>query len=394
MYALATAYLLFALARTVYQLTTGFLYVAPTKKRLRRGYHPLVTVIIPAWNEEVGILKTVKSILENGYENLEIIVIDDGSTDNTPRQIQRYKQSVDPRGKTIRFIGQKNAGKSTALNSGIDHARGELIITIDADSYLMPGSVHELVKTMANPNYAVAIGEIVVGNTKNLIGQIQHYEYLVCFHFKRAQHMFNSVYIFPGALTAFRASTLKAVGAFENYSSTEDLDISMRIKAQGHQVAYVDRAVCITEGATNLKSLLNQRIRWRHGFIDCTVKRREFVWSTQKGKYLSFIDFPLSIIGLLEVFIYPLIVLFLIQQMIFYLFAPTLALSYLLVVFILLLLSGLRNDAKIPPAKALLMPFALSIIAILEYIALLIALYRTVRRQKTTWTVWRRSGAR
>lgn len=394
MYALATGYLLFALARTVYQLTTGFLYVAPAKRRLRRGYQPLVTVIIPAWNEEVGILKTIKSILENGYDNLEIIVIDDGSTDNTPRQIQRYKQNVDPAGKTIRFIGQKNAGKSTALNSGIDQARGELIITIDADSYLMPGSIHELVKTMANPNYAVAIGEIVVGNTKNLIGQIQHYEYLVCFHFKRAQHMFNSVYIFPGALTAFRASTLKAVGAFESYSSTEDLDISMRIKAQGHQVAYVDRAVCITEGATNLRSLLNQRVRWRHGFIDCTIKRREFVWSTRKGKYLSFIDFPLSIIGLIEVFIYPLIVLFLIQQIIFYLFVPVLALSYLLVVFILLLLSSLRNEAKISPTKAFLMPVALSIVAILEYVALLIALYRTARRQKTAWTVWRRTGAR
>jgi biofilm PGA synthesis N-glycosyltransferase PgaC len=393
MYALLTGYLLFALVRTLYQLATGFLYVAPAKKRSRRGYRPLVSVIIPAWNEEVGIIKTIKSTLENGYDHLEIIIIDDGSTDNTRRQVRRYQQRVDPTGNIIQLISQKNGGKSTALNAGIAQAQGELIITLDADSYLMPGSIQELVKTMANPNYDVAIGEIAVGNTKNLIGQIQHYEYLVCFHYKRAQHIFDSVYIFPGALTAFRSSTLKAVGTFENYSSTEDLDISMRIKARGHQVAYVDRAVCVTEGATTLKGLLDQRVRWRHGFIDCTIRRRDFVWSTQKGKYLSFIDFPLSIIGLVEVFVYPLIILFLVQQVIFYLFAPILLLSYLLVVFILLLLSGLRGDAKISPVKAFLMPIALSIIAILEYVALLIALYRTIRRQKTTWTVWRRSGA-
>lgn len=394
MYVLLTGYLLFALTRTLYQLATGFLYVAPTKKRSRGGYRPLVSVIIPAWNEEVGILKTIKSTLENGYDHLEIIVIDDGSTDNTYRQVRRYKQRVDPKGNTIRLIDQENGGKSTALNAGIAQARGELIITLDADSYLMPGSIQELVKTMANPNYAVAIGEIVVGNTKNLIGQIQHYEYLVCFHYKRAQHIFDSVYIFPGALTAFRTSTLKTVGAFESYSSTEDLDISMRIKAKGHQVAYVDRAICVTEGAATLKSLLDQRVRWRHGFIECTIRRRDFVWSTQKGKYLSFIDFPLSIIGLFEVLVYPLILLFLMQQIVLYLVAPVLILSYLLMVFVLLLLSGLRNDAKISPGKSLLMPIALSIIAIVEYIALLIALYRTIRRQKTTWTIWRRSGAR
>lgn len=394
MYTLLAAYLLFALVRTFYQLASGFLYVAPLKKQSRRGYRPLVSVIIPAWNEEVGILKTIKSTLASSYDHLEVIVVDDGSTDNTRRRVLRYRQHFDPEGNKIKLVSQENAGKSTALNTGIARAQGELIVTLDADSYLTPGSIQELVKTMANPNYAVAIGEIVVGNTKNLIGQMQHYEYLVCFHYKRAQHMFNSVYIFPGALTAFRASTLKTVGEFESYSSTEDLDISMRIKAKGHQVAYVDTAICITEGATTLRGLLNQRVRWRHGFIDCTIRRREFVWSTRKGKYLSYIDFPLSIIGIFEVLIYPFIILFLMQQIVAYLFAPVLILSYLLVVFVLLLLSGLRTEAKISPSKAFLMPIALSIIAILEYIALLISLYRTIRRKKTTWTVWRRTGVR
>lgn len=393
MYALFVSYLFFALLRMVYQIATGFLYVAPAKQRSRRGYRPLVSVIVPAWNEEVGVLKTIKSTMASSYQHLEIIVVDDGSTDSTRRRVLRYKQRFDRDGTMIKLISQDNAGKAVALNTGIAMATGELIITLDADSYLTPGSIEELVKTMANSNYAVAIGEIVVGNTKSFIGRMQHYEYLVCFHLKRAQHIFRSAYIFPGALTAFRASVLKDTGEFGSYSSTEDLDISMRIKAAGHQVAYVDTATCITEGAISLKGLLDQRIRWRHGFIACTLKRREFVWSTRKGKYLSFIDFPLAIIGIFEVLVYPIITFLLIQQLVFHLAVPALLLSYSLLVFVLLLLSSLNESAKISPGKALLMPIALSMIAMVECLALLISLYRIVRRKKTMWTVWRRTGA-
>lgn len=392
MYIFLASYLFFALLRTLYQIATGFLYVAPARKKYHRRYRPLVSVIIPAWNEEVGIVKTIRSVLTNSYTNIEIIVIDDGSTDSTRNRVLRLMQREDPHGATMRLISQPNAGKAAALNAGIATATGELILTLDADSYLTPHSITELVKAMSDMSYAAAIGEIVVGNTTSLIGQMQHYEYLVGFHFKRAQHIFNSAYIFPGALTVFRASVLRDIGDFKDYSSTEDLDISMRIKAQGYRVAYIDTAVCVTEGATSLKGLLNQRIRWRHGFIDCIIERKEFVWSNRKGTYLSFVDFPLSIIGLLEVFLYPFIVLFLAQQLIFHAVAPVLILSYTLIVFILLLLSNLSSEAKIPPGKALLMPIALSSIAIIEYIALLTSLYRLMRRKKTPWTVWRRSG--
>lgn len=389
---LLACYFFFALVRMLYQIATGFLYVAPVKKRFRRGYHPLVSVIIPAWNEEAGIIKTIRSVMINGYSNVEIIVIDDGSTDSTCRRVLRYQRRYDRDGTRIRFITQDRGGKSTALNTGIAAATGELIITLDADSYLVKNSIQELVNTMADSNYAVAIGEIMVGNTKTLIGRMQHYEYLVGFHIKRAQHIFNSAYIFPGALTAFRASVLKDIGDFQSYSSTEDLDISMRIKASGRQVAYVDTAICITEGATSLSSLLNQRIRWRHGFIECTLKRREFVWSTQKGNYLSYVDFPLSIISMLEILFYPIVILLLIQQLAFHFIAPVFILSYALLVFILVLLSQLHDSTRVSPRKALLMPVALSLIAMIEYVALLISLYRTVCRKKTTWTVWHRTG--
>jgi biofilm PGA synthesis N-glycosyltransferase PgaC len=392
LYAILAAYLIFALVRIFYQIATGFLYVTPTIKKKINRYKPLVSIIIPAWNEEVGITKTIRSTMMNSYKNIEVIVVDDGSKDQTKNRVLRLQRSLRRNGHKIRLISQTNTGKAGALNRGISEATGELIITLDADSYLTKHSIRELVKVMSDSSYDVAMGEVIIGNTKTLIGKVQHYEYLVGFHFKRSQHIFHSAYIFPGALTLFRASVLQTIGNFEDYSSTEDLDISMRIKAAGYRVAYVDTATCVTEGATSLKGLLNQRTRWRHGFIDCMLHQKDFVWSSSKGKYLSYIDFPLSIIGVIEVLFYPFVIGFLVFQLASHPQLPVFLLSYALLPFVFFLLGRLRNETKMSSITAFLIPIALSIINIIEYIALLISIYRTIRRKKTTWTVWQRTG--
>lgn len=394
-YVLLASYLTFALIRIFYQIITGFLYVAPSNKTssMIKNYRPLVSIIIPAWNEEVGIAKTIRSVMRNSYKNVELIIIDDGSDDETKKQVLCVKNRYYKNGHKIRLISQQNTGKAGALNTGINLAIGEIVITLDGDSYLTNQSVRELVMAMSDPSYSVAMGEIVVGNTKTLIGKVQHYEYLIGFHFKRSQHIFNSAYIFPGALTAFRLSVLKQIGKFESYSSTEDLDISMRIKAEGYKIAYVDSATCITEGATTFRGLLNQRTRWRHGFIDCIIRRRDFVWSMSKGKYLSFVDFPLSIIGVIEILFYPFVLVFLVYQLFLHPYVPILILSYALLPFVFFLLSSLRTDSKFSLEVALLMPMAMSIINVIEYIALIKSISRTIRRKKTTWTVWQRTGA-
>ncbi len=392
-YALLASYLMFSLLRIVYQIASGFLYTRPPELPRLIDAMPKVSIVVPAWNEEVGVVKTIKSVMSNGYGNIEIIVVNDGSTDATGSAIAGIKKLYGRGDRRLRVISQQNTGKAGALNAGIAAAKGVYIITLDADSYLTPGSINELVRAMKGSTYAAAMGEVVIGNTKTLLGRAQFYEYLVGFHFKRAQHVFKSAYIFPGALTMFRASVLRRVGQFEDYSSTEDLDISMRIKAAGYQVAYVDSATCITEGATSIRGLINQRTRWRHGFIDCIVHRRDFVWSTKKGKYLSYIDFPLSIIGMVEVFLLPVIIVFLSVQLASNFQLPIFILSYLLLPAIFLMLGSLHNDRRVTIAGSLSMPILLLLLNLVECIALAKALYRFVARKKTTWTVWSRTGA-
>lgn len=385
------AYLLFALLRTVYQIALGLLYVRPAT--IGNDERPLVSVIIPAWNEEVGVAKTVRSVMANTYKNVEIIVVNDGSTDYTADAVQSVVYNYPRRRHSlIRLISQPNTGKAGALNTGIAAAKGKYILTLDADSYLMPQSIALLEQAMRHQEVGVAIGEVVVGNTKTLLGMAQHYEYLIVFHIKRAHHVMDSAFIFPGALTMFRSDILRQVGEFTNYSSTEDLDISMRIKSLGVKVAYVDRAICVTEGASTLRGLISQRARWRHGFIECMLARKEFVFGRRKGKYLTFVDLPLSIVNIFEVLLLPVFVAFVALQFAHLANPLIIILSYLLLPMVVLLLGEIREHDR-PPLRALaLMPVLALITNLVEYVALCKALYRTVRRKRTAWTSWQRQG--
>jgi len=383
-------YIIGAFFRDIYRLSVGFFYTPPvTSRKNRRGYKPLVTVVIPAWNEEVGIIRTVRSVLHNSYKNIEVIVVDDGSTDETAKRVQ----SIVNRSKRVRLISQINGGKSSALNTGIAAAKGELILTLDADSYLEPASLSKMVATLSNKKYGVAIGEVVVGNLRTWLGRAQHYEYSVGFHLKRSQHLFNSAYIFPGALTMFRKAVLEEIGQFTDYSSTEDLDISLRIKQAGHKIAYVESALCVTEGATTIKGLLNQRTRWRHGYLECLLRHKEFLLSPKKGWYLTLVDLPMQLLGVFEVLLFPFILAMLVYSLTIHVNPIALVGAYCLMPLLLLMLGDLRDNYRQVSMWVFAMPIILMFIEGVEYVALLKAIYRTVRRRKTTWTVWQRTGA-
>lgn len=384
-------WLLLAFLRIIYQIALGFLYINPNKPL--KSKRPLVSVIVPAWNEEVGISKTINSVMDSGYYDLEIIIVNDGSTDRTQNTAEQTINSYPKRHQSkIKLINQRNAGKASALNTGIAHARGEFILTLDADSYLAPDSIGLLVNALEQSDYGVAIGEVVVGNTRQLLGMAQHYEYLIGFHFKRSQHVTNSSYIFPGALTMFRSEILTRVGGFESYSSTEDLDMSMKIKAAGGRVAYVDGAICITEGAVSISGLISQRTRWRHGYIECVLKRKEFTLSLSKGKYLSLVELPISILSVLEIIFLPFLIAFIVVYSLSISNIQVLIVSYFILPLFVVLLAEIRNYKKPPLKYVFIMPVLATLINFIEYVALHKALYRTIVRKKTLWTKWQRQG--
>ncbi len=391
-------YLLLALVRAVYALCIGFFYLHKYPKP-DASYNPFISIVIPAWNEEMGIKKTLDSVLKSTYKNYEIIVVNDGSSDSTKYIVESYHKKYP---KKVILFNQKNQGKYTALNKGIKNSKGEIIVTIDADSYVYPNAIQLLVEALSDKSFDATVGKIIVGSPgskigvsrpKNLIGVVQFFEYMFGYHIKKTQHQNNSIYILPGAFAAMRKSVIEEIGYYEGYSKTEDFDLSMKLRMNGSRISYIDDALCVTEGASDLKGLINQRTRWRHGFLVCLLHRKDYILSTKKGIYLTFVDFPLVLWGLLDILIYPLLFVVLSIQIIisrdillFFVFYIIIPYSYLMLL-----------DKDVLAHKDLLkylpiLPFLFSIINIVEHIALLKASYRIIKRKDTAWTHWVRVG--
>lgn len=386
-------YLLLVLIRIFISISSGFLYVRPQKKHKYFSIinNSLVSVIVPAWNEQVGILKTLESVKNSIYPNIELVVVDDGSSDETFKIINNFR-AENPKMKTI-AISQPNSGKANALNNGIRNANGEVIITLDADSFLEPKAISALMSTFKNDDYDVAIGQIIVGDSKSFIGDIQFFEYIFGFHLKKSQHVLNSIFIFPGALTAIRKSVFDNVGYFEDYSSTEDFDFSLKVRQHGLKAVYVEDAICVTEGASTINGLINQRTRWRHGFLDCIVHHDSFLTNTKKGFYLTFFEFPLALWGIVDLIFYPIFLFFIVHQSIISVDKSIVLLSFLLLPAIFIFLAWDRikiNDRRLK--YIIFLPLILTFINVIEFIAFFKAFWRLLNNEKTIWTSWNRKG--
>lgn len=266
-----------------------FLIISPlytVKEKIRRNkleksgklstYKPLVSIIIPAWNEEVGVVKSVKSILNNNYENVEIVVVNDGSSDDTDIVIRNFLKSLDNNQRNkIKYFSKENGGKGTALNYGINQSVGEIVVTMDADSVFDSNAISNLVEYFADPKIDGVVGNVKVSNNKTLIGYIQQLEYLFGFYYKRTHAVLNAEYIFGGACAAFRRkNTFDKYGLFDTQNKTEDIEMSMRLKFNGVTSTYAENVICYTEGASEIFGLLNQRLRWKKGRFDTFIKYR------------------------------------------------------------------------------------------------------------------------
>ncbi len=150
-----------------------------------------VSVVVPAWNEEVGIQNTLKSLYLNTYNNMEIIVVSDGSTDNTAQKVYEFKDKIlptlttDKTHKRITFYEKENGGKGSALNYGIKRSRGKIIITVDADTVFEKDAIYKIVRYFINPEVDAGVGNVKVANNRTLIGFLQQLEYTMGFYFKR-----------------------------------------------------------------------------------------------------------------------------------------------------------------------------------------------------------------
>ncbi|HEY3974323.1 MAG TPA: polysaccharide deacetylase family protein, partial [Candidatus Sulfotelmatobacter sp.] len=224
------------------------------------SYRPKVAVLIPAYNEEKVIERTVRAALNSNYPNLRVIVIDDGSKDRTLEVARRTFSAETAAGKVL-ILGKPNSGKAEALNYGIEHiGDAEIFVGIDADTIIAPDAISRLVPHFINPKVGAMAGNAKVGNRVNLWTRWQALEYITSQNFeRRALDLFNVVTVIPGAIGGWRTEAVRHGGGYPINTVAEDADLTMNLLEQGYKVIYEDQALAFTEAPVDAKGLMRQR---------------------------------------------------------------------------------------------------------------------------------------
>jgi cellulose synthase/poly-beta-1,6-N-acetylglucosamine synthase-like glycosyltransferase len=251
-------------------------------------FQPPVSVLIPAYNEESVIVYTINSVLESDYPNLEVIVVNDGSTDGTGDLLDEQFG----RNPAVRVIHQPNRGKSAALSHALAEASSGIIVTIDADTSVEPDAVTKLVRHFVNPRVGAVAGNVKVGNRISWLTRWQALEYVTSQNLeKRAFDLLNCIPVVPGALSAWRAEAINNCGGFSADTVAEDTDLTITIRRAGWKINYEEEAIGWTDAPETAAALVRQRFRWTFGTLQAFWKHSD---TLGRGKYgtLGWIALP------------------------------------------------------------------------------------------------------
>ena len=238
------------------------------------GYYPRVAVLIPAFNEETVIVRTIRSVLNSDYKNLHVIVVDDGSADRTA-EVAATAFAREIAAGHVRVFTKRNEGKAAALNYALDRIDEEIYIGIDADTVIAADAISWLIPHFEDPTVGAIAGNAKVGNRLNLWTRWQALEYITSQNFeRRALDLFHVVTVVPGAIGAWRTAPVKAAGGYPVDTVAEDADLTMDLLEHGFKVDYEDRSLAFTEAPINARGLMRQRFRWSFGTLQAIWKHR------------------------------------------------------------------------------------------------------------------------
>ncbi|MNS43188.1 Poly-beta-1,6-N-acetyl-D-glucosamine synthase [compost metagenome] len=270
-------------------LVVGILaFIQQRKVRTASLLTPGVSIIVPAYNEQVNVVKTIHNLLNTNYPDLEIIFVDDGSKDDT------YKVVLDEfeLNSTVKIFTKANGGKASALNYGISQANYDYVICIDADTQLHSTAVSELMKKFTGDDVAGVAGNVKVGNELNILTKWQSIEYITSQNFdRRAFDLLNCITVIPGAIGAFKKEALINAGGFTTDTLAEDCDLTIRLIKDGGKVVYAPKAIAVTEAPESLKMFMKQRFRWTFGIMQSFWKHRNVCFNI-RYKSLGMIALP------------------------------------------------------------------------------------------------------
>lgn len=270
---------------------------------------PSVSVIVPAYNEGVVLADCLGSILNSGYPRLEVIVVNDGSTDNTEEVMERFSDRVIT-------INKENGGKGSALNAGIERASGEILMFVDADGIFTEDTIPNMLAGFRNKNVGAVCGNDQPVNTHNILTRIL----TLMTHTgtglaRRGLALLGMLPIVAGNSGAFRASAIRTVGGFREDTLGEDLELTWRIQEAGYEVEFAPDAIILAEVPDRLGALWKQRVRWARGLIQTArVHKQEFLspFKSMFHLYLPlnfFIQIVQPILQLLAIVVFPILVL-------------------------------------------------------------------------------------
>lgn len=260
---------------------------------------PAVSIIVPAYNEEINAVKTIQNLLQQDYPSFDILFVDDGSKDKTFDNVSAAFAGND----RVRVFTKPNGGKASALNYGLAQTDRAFVICIDADTQLKQDAVSQLMRkfqaastTTAGkqpvPLIGAVAGNVKVGNENNMLTRWQSIEYTTAQNFdRRAFDLINGITVVPGAIGAFRKEAIEAAGGFTRDTLAEDCDLTIRILRGGYQVVNCTAAIAVTEAPETLQQFMKQRFRWSYGVMQAFWKNRDACFNP-KYKALGMVSLP------------------------------------------------------------------------------------------------------
>lgn len=256
---------------------------------------PSVAVIVPCWNEETTIAATCESLLALDYpaDKLEIILVNDGSTDATPAAMAPF--ATYPQ---VRIIHKENGGKHTALNAGIAATEAEFIGCLDADSFVEPDALREIIPCFTREQVAAVTAAMSVHHPKNLLQHMQQAEYAFGITLRHTLASINGLYVTPGPFSFYRHSTIKELGGFRHGHQTEDMEMALRLQREGYEIENAPHARVYTKSPDTVLKLVKQRTRWTSGFLRNVLgEYRDLIGDKRQG-VLGMLVLPVAVISI------------------------------------------------------------------------------------------------
>ncbi len=244
-----------------------------SKQKYNYYHQKRVTIIVPCFNEDKVIKASLESLKKQTYQNYEIIVVDDGSSDDTFKIAKRMEFNDGKR--RLIAVTKENGGKANALNLGIEMAKGELFLAVDADSVLSTDALELMVPYFDDPRVGAVAGSVYVVNQDNLWTKLQALEYIQGLNLVRnGQAYLKLVNIIPGPIGMFRRDAVTSLGGYSDDTYAEDCDLTLRLINENYKIDYEIDAVSYTEAPEELLDLLKQRYRWTRGILQSILKHK------------------------------------------------------------------------------------------------------------------------